>query len=158
MGSLWTSITFPVQTIRKPDSPFTLYIYPKSARLISWWTDYLANVPPSIHLFRPPRKFKPRYIDAIDFDTLDDAYATFFCGSFFRSARSLMLNVISQDLDVICSNPTPFPNLRDLRTNGELYLKIPRLPLSAFPPAPLLVHLHLSHAEDFEERLLYVFP
>ena len=158
MGSLWTSATFPVQTFRKPDSPFSLYIQPKSARLISWWTEYLADVPPSIYIFRPPRKIKPHFIGA-DIDNLDDAYTTFFCGSFFRSSRRVVLNIINQDLDVICSDPTPFPNLRDLRINSQRSdFDIPRLPLSAFPSAPRLVHLHLSHTEEFEQRLLYVFP
>lgn len=157
MASLWTSITFPVQTIRKLDPPFTLYIHPKSVRLMSWWKEFLADVPPSIYLFKPPLMRKSRSTN-VDIDTLDKAYTTFFCGSFFRSARSLVLNIINQDLDNICSDPTPFPNLRDLRIKADPDSRIPRIPVSAFPPAPRLVYLHLAHSELFRQRLLDVFP
>lgn len=155
--SIWTLATFTLHTIRRVGPPFTLYIHPKASMFMSWWKIHLSNVAPSIYLARPPRVRSPPPMN-IEIDNLEEAYTTFFGGVFFRSARSLVLDILNHELDVICSDPTPFPNLIDIRIENNPNSRMLRIPVAPFPYAPKLTRLHLSHADLFRDRIIHIFP
>ncbi|KAF8960471.1 hypothetical protein BDZ97DRAFT_1312460 [Flammula alnicola] len=150
---IWTSFTIALETIRKKDPPFDSYILPKTARFLAWWKENLANTAPSFYLEEPARSL----VSPFDYNELENT-AKFFCSPFFRSARSLHLNVLNQDIDTICSNPMLFENLVELRIMNIQDSRIPRRPPSPFPPSPHLRRLHLSHAESFGDSTIKIYP
>ncbi|KAF9479892.1 hypothetical protein BDN70DRAFT_878319 [Pholiota conissans] len=154
MASLWRSTTFTLYTTRRHDPPSDRLLLRKTTQFIAWWKKNIGDVAPSLYL--PWSSTQPGRRKNLT--GLQDVHKALFDSAFFRSAHTLRLVIMNQELDIICSNPVAFPNLSQLRIESIQDSLMPRIEISSFPPSPLLSRIQISHAESFQERTLNIFP